>query len=208
MKIYDEFGNVINILPTYQQGGFILPQYKPSQVTLQAPSSEGLFRATESGTNNDWNRFVQGTQLNLQASRASQDLFTNAIDIRLKMQTQERVNKQLELQNKKFEYEIMKNNLDLINEGLAIGSEEFIEADRAAIDAQLNPAKDKLASTDFRDVDEVFKNRMEITRLKNTFTNGYANADRLKKGTTILNDTKNDKLLSCFYIITMFLSFI
>ena len=57
MKIYDEFGNVINILPTYQQGGFILPQYKPSQVTLQAPSSEGLFRATESGTNNDWNRF-------------------------------------------------------------------------------------------------------------------------------------------------------
>ena len=195
MKIYDEFGNVVNILPTYQQGGFILPQYRPSQVTLQTPSSEGLFRAIDSSTQNNWNRYVQGEQLNIQRARASQDFYTNVIDIQLKKQTQERVNKQLELQNKKFEYEIMKNNLDLINEGLAIGSEEFIEADRAAIDAQLNPAKDKLASTDYRNVDEVFKNRMEITRLKNTFTNGYANADRLKKGTTILNDTKNDKLL-------------
>lgn len=195
MKIYDSDGRLIHNVPDYQSGGFILPQYNPAQVTLQTPSSEGLFNTTQATANNSWNRYVQGEQVNAAKALNAQNFVTNIIDTKLKIQTQERVNKQLELQNKKFEYQIMKDNLDIVKESLAMGSQEFLEGDRAAIDKAYEPINDKIANTDWRDTNAVFDNHRQKLIIKNSFKNAYANKEAFVNGTKLIEENKNDKAI-------------
>jgi hypothetical protein len=184
------------IIPPYQSGGLILPQYSGAQQSYALPGSGmqtlNTFMQIDQQSQQ---RYMQQQQLNMQRSQQTQNMLNSSIEMQLRRSQQERVNKQIDLQNKKFEYQQMKDNLDLITEGLAIGSEEFIEADRAKIDALLAPEKEKLSSLDTRDTEAIFKQSAKLKMVKASYANGYKNADALKKAKELLDKNPNDELL-------------
>lgn len=179
MKIYNQDGKLIHKLPSYQQGGFILPTYTPPQVSLQRPgNSQQLFAATDKTTSDGWSRYVQGTQLNLQAAQTTQSMLHANVDLKLRMQNQERVNKQLELQNKKFEFELLKTGANEIQEIMKMDDDFVLDRDRPIIDNILkqNQADDEsVANLDPRDVESIFRKGALKTSLmyaqKNLMTN-------------------------------------
>ena len=96
-----------------QQGGYILPQYSSGQQTYQAPNAgmqtlQTMMQIDQQGQN----RYMQGEQLNLQRSQNTQNIIDSTIRNRISIEQNERLKKQLDLSNKKLEFEMQKAILD------------------------------------------------------------------------------------------------
>jgi hypothetical protein len=109
----------MNILQYLQQGGFILPQQSQSQLTYNVPQSAMQVANTAMQVDqNALNRYVQLEQLNLQEAQADRSFFTTLETQRQQRETNERLNKQMDLTNKKLEFEQTKYAYDQFDEVL------------------------------------------------------------------------------------------
>lgn len=191
MIVEDRYGNVYKInTPSYQAGGLVLPQYSGSQVTIQPPQSNLL----NVPVNNDWNRGMQMDQLNMQREAAAANTVNTIMDNRIKMQTQERLNKQMDLQNKRLEWEQMKEGAKVIEETLKLSKDNLLGPDSAKFDELLKEqgyGADKIAGES--DIMQIFKNRNAVNGLLYQQKQGLSNKANFIEMNKVLDDT--DKLL-------------
>lgn len=191
MIVEDRYGNIYKInTPSYQAGGLVLPQYSGSQVTIQPPQSNLL----NVPVNNDWNRGMQMDQLNMQREAAALNSVNTIIDTRIKMQTQERLNKQMDMQNKKLEWEQMKEGAKVIEETLKLSKDNLLGPDSVKFDELLKEqgyGADKIAGES--DVMQIFKNKNAVNSLLYQQKQGLSNKANFIEMNKVLDDT--DKLL-------------
>lgn len=128
----------MNILQYLQQGGFILPQQSQSQLTYNVPQSAAQVTNTAMQVDqNALNRYVQLEQLNLQEAQADRSFFTTLENQRQQRETNDRLNKQMDLTNKKLEFEQTKYAYDQFDEVLKWEQDNLEPRHRAEWDALL-----------------------------------------------------------------------
>lgn len=128
----------MNFIELLQQGGYILPQYNTGQQTFQAPNtgmqSLQSMMAIDQGAQQ---RYMQGEQLNLQRSQNTQNIINSTIQNNLNRQTQERLQKQMDLTNAKMEYDMKKETLDRLDADREKLNKMFLSKDLAKIQKSL-----------------------------------------------------------------------
>jgi hypothetical protein len=184
------------IIPPYQSGGLILPQYSGAQQSYALPGSGmqtlNTFMQIDQQSQQ---RYMQQQQLNMQRSQQTQNMINGTIDMQLRRSQQERVNKQIDLQNKKFEYEQLQNGIKMQQEALAWGKDEFLPGDQTKLDELLKPLNDKIANTDTNDIMQIAKYDREKRMIAMQYKNGYKNKQEFERFASALKDNPNDELI-------------
>lgn len=196
MYKFDYNGNLILDPEQYQAGGYILPQMVNGQNTLQSPSSAGLFDAIQNTTNSDWNRYVQGSQLGMQSAAQGRNMIDSIYDRKYKSQQQEKLIKQYDLQNKRFELELLKEKQKAITEVLAVDDNLFLDGDQQDFQKQMetdkmddNSLNTSLSSSDINTIyDNLNKRKTYVTKFKKY----YDRKNAYIKGTAELTKLDDD----------------
>lgn len=124
-----------------QQGGYILPQYSQGQQFYAAPNSGMQTLNTMMQVDQQaQNRYIQGEQLNLQRAQTTQNIINSTIQNELNRKTQERLQKQMDLSNKKLEFQMQKEILDRMEEQRKYVKDNFLLKDQLKIQEALEKA--------------------------------------------------------------------
>ena len=197
----------MNIIDYYQSGGFTLPQVSSGVPTVNPIGSEFAIQSYGKNTQQSFNNYLQGEQLILQKSsnamqtidsinRQRQQKFQNAIA----QQVQERQMKMYDLQNRKFEQEVMANNQIQFQKLLDMDNDLFLEADNDRIQKQFITDKiddQTLNDTiDFRDSDAIYAAQRKRSAYLSQYKDAYTNKKQYSDAIARINDPNIDKQIS------------
>jgi len=199
IKVYDESGKVIRIIPMYQAGG-VIPQYTPTETTMYRPQASANAMLDMSQRNLEFQnqRAVQQENLALQRNAQLQNSYQFAIQQRTNQAREERYLKQLDLQNRKMELDEMKTAQSEFQNLLDMDNDKFLEGDDIKIQQQMkqdNMDDESFANLDLRDPSVVYdamnKRRIYLAKYKDAYNNKKMYSDGLK----ILDNDENDKMI-------------
>lgn len=186
IKIYDESGKLIKIVPMYQTGGFVLPQYTPTETSMYTPqqSADSFLNTNQRNLEFDQQRYMQLANLELQRDQQLMNEYQRTVnnynsnaELQLRKQTQERLNKQFELQNEKFKQEVLKYNTELLDQAIKL-DDDYLPRDRAAIETELKKegiSDETLLGMDINDTEALYKKitqkKIVLSKHKSSFDN-------------------------------------
>ena len=127
----------------------------------------------------------------MQREAAALNSVNTIMDTRIKMQTQERLNKQMDLQNKKLEWDQLQEGAKQLEETLMMDKGMFLQRDQAEIDAQYEAAgvgASALANSDIRDVNTMFKNANIKRSIIYANKKGFANKEKFLQSGKVLDE--------------------
>lgn len=186
-----------DILPFFQGGGLVLPQYRPTGATLQTPQTANLLINTyNQNSQQDFGRYMQLEQLGMQRQQQAEQINNSRMDQQFKMSQQIRVNKQIDLQNKKFEYEQLQAGVTAQSKALEWGTDEFLPADQAKLDELFKPINEQLNTADPHDLENIYKIERQKKMIAMHYENGYANKKEYTNAAKVLTDDPNQTLRS------------
>jgi hypothetical protein len=207
IKVYDESGKIINIIPLYQVGGPVLPQYTPTETSMYRPqqSANTALEFSQRNLELQNQKEIQQQQLGMQRDAQLQNSYQTAMNLRFQKDQQEllkareeRYLKQLDLQNKKLELDQIKTAQTEFQSLLDLDNDVFLEGDNAKIQEQMKSDKmddESFANLDLRDPTVVYdamnKRRVYMSKYKDAYSNKKAYTDGIK----ILDNDENDKLI-------------
>lgn len=200
IKVYDESGKVIRIIPMYQGGGFVLPQYTPTETTMYRPQQSANTSLDMSQRNLEFQsqRDMQRAQLGLQRDQQLINSYQFGIQQKSQQAREERYLKQLDLQNKKLELDQLKLSQTEFTNLLDMDNDQFLEGDDIKIQEQMKKDKmddESFANLDLRDpavvYDAMNKRRIYLSKFKDAYSNKKMYADGIK----ILDNDENDKMI-------------
>ncbi len=164
-----------------QQGGYILPQFSSGKQTYQAPNAgmqalQTMMQVDQQGQN----RYMQGEQLNLQRSQNTQNIINSTIQNEMSRKTNERLQKQMELSNKKLEFDMQKSILDDMDKQRTEIQSSFLSRDRMLYEEMLKKqGLDEASMVGKMKGDQAMENwtdhRINERAFRGTFKNGYTN---------------------------------
>lgn len=191
IKVYDESGKVIRIIPMYQVGGPVLPQYTPTETSMYRPQQSANTSLDVSQRNLEFQnqRKMQNASLDFQRDEQLLRSYQNAVDNRFKQQTQERINKQLELQNERFKQEVLQNNNTIMDGIIGMDDNMFLPRDRAAVDQLLTESglsDQDILNLDPSDTESIYKQRLKKRAFLATQKNGLDNQRKWNESAQIL----------------------
>ena len=205
--MYDESGKIINIIPLYQVGGPVLPQYTPTETSMYRPqqSANTALEFSQRNLELQNQKEIQQQQLGMQRDAQLQNSYQTAMNLRFQKDQQEllkareeRYLKQLDLQNKKLELDQIKTAQTEFQSLLDLDNDVFLEGDNAKIQEQMKSDKmddESFANLDLRDPTVVYdamnKRRVYMSKYKDAYSNKKAYTDGIK----ILDNDENDKLI-------------
>ena len=200
IKVYDESGKIINIIPMYQAGGAVLPQYTPTETSMYKPQQSANTSLEMSQRNLEFanQRAMQNASLDMQRNAQIMSSYQFGVQQKTQQAREERYLKQLDLQNKKLELEEIKLAQSEFQNLLDIDNDKFLEGDDLKIQEQMKLDKmddESFANLDLRDPSVVYdamnKRRIYMSRFKDAYSNKKAYADGVK----ILDNDENDKMI-------------
>lgn len=184
-----------DILPFFQGGGLVLPQYRPTGATLQTPQTANLLINTyNQNSQQDFGRYMQLEQLGMQRQQQAEQINNSRMDQQFKMSQQIRVNKQIDLQNKKFEYEQLQTIVTAQSKALEWGTDEFLPADQAKLDELFKPINEQLNTGDTLDLENIYKLERQKKMIAMHYENGYANKKEYTSAAKLLTNDPNQPL--------------
>lgn len=183
-------------LPFYQGGGLVLPQYASGQLSYQVPNSGmATLNAMMQVDQQSFNRGIQMDQLNLQRSAQVGNMINTALNQQLQREQSVRATKQLDLANKQYELNLLKQGAEEQAKALAIGVNEFLPGDQAKIDADLAGINKKIADADPSDLNSFIRYGAEKRRILSTYTGAHANKKEYTDAMALFKDNPNSKLI-------------
>lgn len=181
-----------------QQGGYILPQYSSGQQTYQAPNAgmqtlQTMMQIDQQGQN----RYMQGEQLNLQRSQNTQNIIDSTIRNRISIEQNERLKKQLDLSNKKLEFEMQKAILDDLDAQRTEIQSSFLTRDQLLYDDLLKKQGLDQASMlgkmkGEQSMENWMEHRINERAFRSTFKNGYTNMQTYTQAKSYVDKTSEE----------------
>ena len=181
-----------------QQGGYILPQYSSGQQTYSAPNTgmqslQTMMQIDQQGQN----RYMQGEQLNLQRSQNTQNIINSTIQNELNRKTQERLQKQMDLSNKKLEFDMQKAILDDLDKQRTEIQASFLTRDQLLYDDLLKKQGLDQASMlgkmkGGQSMENWMDYRLNERALRSTFKNGYTNMQTYTQAKAYVDKTSEE----------------
>jgi len=200
IKVYDESGKIINIIPMYQVGGPVLPQYTPTETSMYRPQQSANTSLEMSQRNLEFEnqRAMQNASLDMQRNAQLMSSYQFGMQQRQQQAREERYLKQLDLQNRKLELEEIKIAQGEFQNLLDMDNDKFLEGDDLKIQEQMKLDKmddESFANLDLRDPSVVYdamnKRRIYMSKFKDAYANKKAYSDGIK----ILDNDENDKMI-------------
>jgi len=196
MIIEDRYGNIYevpNIPQQYQAGGLVLPQYSASEVTLQTPQSNLL----NIPVNNDWGRGMQMDQLNMQREAAAFNTANTIVNNSFRRQTEQRLNKQMDLQNKRMEWDQLQAGAKEIERMLLADKDLFLQGDQEAVQKILDDAgagKNNIGNLNPSDVNSIFKTGAIQRSILSSQKQAHANKANFMETGKVLEEVEKNLL--------------
>lgn len=125
----------MNLIKYLQSGGYILPNYSQGSVSYQAPETAfGMMDRLFQHSNQDMSNYIQLENLNQSRMQTTQSYFNSMIQNKIAIDREQRVNKQMDITNKRLELDMLKESDSILDEMMKYDQDNYLERDRAALD--------------------------------------------------------------------------